>query len=163
MKKLLLAATATLAMASISLPAASSTTLVTPGEEHCVVDVATWDRLNIRSRPSSRAPVVSRKRYGSCGILVVGSCRAQWCRVEDGHSVGWVNRRFLSMVSPALYCAKGARVNVRAYPSSKSRVLVALNAHTCEIAFLPYSRSNWQKIRVQGWEGWVKRTSVSGQ
>ncbi len=143
--------------------AASSATLVTAGEEHCVVNVATWDRLNIRSRPSSRAPVVSGKRYGSCGILVVGSCRAQWCPVEDGHWVGWVNRRFLSMVSPALYCTKGARVHVRAFPSSKSRVLVALGAHTCEIAFLPYTQNNWQKIRVHGWEGWIYRASVSGQ
>ena len=143
--------------------AASSATLVTPGEEHCVVNVATWDRLNIRSRPSSQSPVVVRKRYGSCGILVVGRCRALWCPVEDGHSAGWVNRRFLSMVSPARYCTKAARVKVRAYPSSESRVLVGLTAHTCGVAFLPYSQSNWQKIRVQGWEGWVKRTSVSGQ
>ena len=146
--------------------ASGSATLVVPGEEHCVVNVASWDRLNIRNEPSSHAQVVVRKRYGSCGISVVGKCRAQWCPVEDGHSVGWAHRRYLSMVSPAMYCTKvitPKRVSVRAYPSSNSRVLVALKPNTCDIAFLPYNLRSWQKIRVRGWEGWINRTFLSGQ
>ena len=147
------------------VPAAEAS--VVPGEEHCVVNVPSWDKLNIRRGPSSKARVVSRKRYGSCGIMVVRSCRAQWCPVEDGHVAGWVNRRFLSMVSPSLYCTAGAGrksvMSVRVYPSRESRVLVAFSRPTCGIAFLPYARGNWQKIRVQGWEGWINRADVSGQ
>ena len=138
---------------------------VVPGEEHCVVNVPSGDKLNIRSGPSTKAQFVSRKRYGSCGITVVGNCRAQWCPVEDGHMKGWANRRFLSMVSPSLYCTvnQGRRNVVRAFPSPQSRVLVTLNRHTCGIAFLPYARDGWQKIRVNGWEGWIARIQVSGQ
>jgi SH3-like domain-containing protein len=140
---------------------------IVSGEEHCVINVPTWDELNIRSAPSSKSRIVSRKRYGSCGVMVVGNCRRQWCPVEDGYVSGWVNKRFLSMVSPALYCTVNASPEVpmalRAYPSTGSRVLVTFNRSTCSIAFLPYARGHWQKIRVQGWEGWVHRTEVSGQ
>ena len=149
------------------MPASAAETSVVPGEEHCVVNVPSWDRLNIRSAPSSQSSLVVRKRYGTCGIMVVGNCRGQWCPVEDGHSVGWVNRRFISMVSPSLNCtakrAEGRSVSIRAYPSPQSRLLVSLNRHTCGIAFLPYRRSNWQKIRVDGWEDWINRADVSGQ
>ena len=147
------------------VPLSAAEASVVPGEEHCVINVPAWDKLNIRSGPSSKARIVVRKRYGSCGIMVVGNCRAQWCPVEDGHSAGWASRRFLSMVSPSLYCTVGRRavVYVRAFPSLQSRVLVALKRPTCGIAFLPFARSHWQKIRVNGWEGWVNRDQVSGQ
>ena len=140
---------------------------VVPGEEHCVINVASRDRLNIRIGPSTEARVVVRKRYGSCGIMVVGNCQAKWCPVEDGHMKGWAHRQFLSMVSPSLYCTvnrgRHGVVKLRAFPSPQSRVLVALKKHTCGIAFLPYSRNNWQKVRVNGWEGWLNRAEVSGQ
>ena len=148
-------------------PPSAAEASVVPGEEHCVVNVPSWDRLNIRSGPSPKSRVVIRKPYGACGIMVVGNCRAQWCPVEDGHSTGWASRRFISMVSPSLYCtagiARGTALYVRAFPSLQSRVLVALKRPTCGIAFLPFARGNWQKIRVNGWEGWVNRAQVSGQ
>ena len=146
------------------MPAPAAKAAVVPGEEHCVVNVPTWDKLNIRRGPSTKARIVSRKRYGSCGITVVGNCRAQWCPVEDGHVKGWANRQFLSMVSPSLYCTVGQGVvKLRAFPSPQSRMIVAFSRPTCGIAFLPYGRGNWQKIRVNGWEGWITRSEVSGQ
>lgn len=149
------------------LPMPVAVASVVPGEEHCVVNVPSWDELNIRRGPSTKTQIISRQRYGSCGITVVGNCRAQWCPVEDGHIKGWANRRFLSMVSPSLYCtvnqSRRSLVKLRAFPSPQSRVLVTLSRHTCGIAFLPYARREWQKIRVEGWEGWVTRGQVSGQ
>ena len=146
-------------------PAAGAS--VVPGEEHCVINVASWDRLNIRRAPSAKAPVVMRKRQGACGIMVVGECQAKWCPVEDGHRKGWADRRFLSMVSPSLYCTvnRGRRgeVKLRVFPAPQSRVLLILKRNTCGIAFLPYARTEWQKIRVAGWEGWITRGEVSGQ
>ena len=153
------------ALGLMPMPVAEAS--VVPGEEHCVINVPSWDKLNIRSEPSAKARIIIRKRYGSCGITVVGNCRAKWCPVEDGHLKGWANRRFLSMVSPSLYCTvnQGRRnvVKLRAFPSPQSRVLVTLNRHTCGIAFLPYARGDWQKIRVNGWEGWVTSVELSGQ
>ena len=148
------------------LPSAAMAQVV-PGEEHCVVNVASDDVLNMREEPSSRSEIVAQKRYGQCGILVQDACQGSWCPVEDGHSQGWVNRRFISMVSPSRYCvsgvAQGDTLNLRAWPSPQSRVLAKLSRRQCNIAFLPYSRGSWQKIRVGGWEGWVNRRYVSGQ
>ena len=116
---------------------------VVPGEEHCVVNVRPEDRLNIRSRPSVNAPIEARKRYGTCGLEVTGPCRSNWCPVSDIGASGWAHKRYLSMVSPAMYCvsgvARGDVLNVRAFPSSQSRVLRALNRRQCDIAFLPYA------------------------
>lgn len=149
------------------LVASVAEAMVVPGEEHCVINVASWDKLNIRNGPSTKARVVGEKQYGSCGIMVIRNCRSGWCPIEDGHIRGWTNSRFLSMVSPALYCtihqSGHSLVKLRAFPSGQSRVLVALKRHSCGIAFLPYSRNNWQKVRVDGREGWVKRAEVGGQ
>lgn len=166
MNKLWLAVLLALIVGIFTVPTSAAETMVVSGEEHCVVNVSAGDRLNIRSGPSSGYRIVARKAYGSCGVMVVGDCRVAWCPVEDGHFKGWVNRQFISMVSPALYCTVGNgqdKIHLRAFPSIKSRVLVALNRHTCGIAFLPYSRGSWQKIRVDGWEGWIQRASVSGE
>ena len=139
---------------------------VVPGEEHCVINVRADDRLNMRAQPNAGAEIVARKRYGDCGIRVQ-ECSGSWCRSEDGHSLGWLHRRYLAMVSPAMYCVANVRpgdvLNLRAYPSATSRVLTSLHRRQCDIAFLPYSVGNWQKIRVDGWQGWVNRAYLSGQ
>jgi uncharacterized protein YgiM (DUF1202 family) len=140
---------------------------IVPGEEHCVVNVRTDDVLNMRARPSASSRLVSTLRYGECGVTVTGTCRSGWCPVEDGHDAGWVNGRFISMVSPALYCvtgvAAGDRLNVRAFPSSSSRIIKRLPRNQCDIAFLPYATGGWQKVRVDGYEGWVNRRYVSAE
>ncbi|WP_425248616.1 SH3 domain-containing protein [Chelativorans salis] len=140
---------------------------VAPSEEHCVVNVRSDDRLNMRAGPTASTPVVAQKRYGECGIRVNDECRGNWCPVEDGHSLGWVHRRYIAMVSPAMYCvtgvASGDSLNLRAWPSPQSRVLTRLPRNRCNIAFLPCSVSGWQRIRVDGWQGWVSRRYLSGQ
>ena len=137
-----------------------------PGAEHCVINVRSDDRLNIRAQPGSQAPIVAQKAYADCGILV-HSCSAGWCTVEDAQSKGWANGKFLAMVSPSLYCVTnvppGDLLNLRAFPSSQSQVLTRLGRQQCDIAFLPYAVGNWQKIRVGGFQGWVNRRFLSGQ
>lgn len=140
---------------------------VVRAEEHCVVNVRTDDTLNMRNRPAPGSSVVARLRHNECGVIVTGDCKGQWCPVEARHDTGWVHRRYISMVSPSLYCvagvARGDWLNLRAWPSSRSNVLTRLAHNTCDIAFLPYAVQGWQKIRVGGWEGWVNRQRVSGQ
>jgi SH3-like domain-containing protein len=136
------------------------------GEEHCVVNVRSDDRLNMRAQPSSSAAIVARKRYGDCGILV-HECSGNWCSVEDGHSIGWVHRHYIAMISPAMYCVSGVAagdvLNLRAYPSPSSRVLTRLDRRACDIAFLPYAVGSWQKVRADGWQGWANRRYLSGE
>jgi SH3-like domain-containing protein len=140
---------------------------VAVGAEHCVINVRSDDRLNMRSQPNSRAAIVTRLRYASCGITVTGSCTGSWCPAENGHYRGWVHRHFVAAVSPARYCVVGVgvgdRLNLRAFPSPQSRVLTSLARNQCGIAYLPYSVGNWQKVRVAGWEGWAHRRYLSGQ
>ena len=154
------------ALALIALGGGANSDPAVPGEEHCVVNVRSDDWLNMRTQPNSRAGIVARKRHNECGILV-HNCRLNWCRVEDGHSLGWVNRHFIAMVSPAIYCvvgvARGDTLNLRAFPSAQSRVVTRLARRQCDIAFLPYTVGGWQKIRVAGWQGWVNRRYLSGE
>jgi SH3-like domain-containing protein len=140
---------------------------VVEGEEHCVINVKTSDALNVRAKSSASSKVVATLPYGACGIVVTGACKGTWCPIEDGHNAGWVNNRFISMVSPALYCVTGVGVgdglNIRAYPSAGSRIVSVLPRHQCEIAFLPYAVGSWQKVRADGYEGWVNRKYLSGE
>ncbi len=52
----------------IALAGVAQADPVVPGEEHCVVNVRSTDRLNMRAQPSARAEIVARKRYGDCGF-----------------------------------------------------------------------------------------------
>lgn len=150
--------------AATPLPATADP--IVSGEEHCVINVRSDDRLNVREGPGVGYEVIGRWRYAKCGIIVE-RCRGSWCRVEDGHIAGWAHRHYLAAVSPALYCvtgvARGDVLNLRAYPSTSSRILVGLHRYQCDIAFLPYAIGTWQKIRVDGWEGWVNRRYLSGE
>lgn len=64
-----------------------------------VANVPPGDRLNVRSRPSSQAQIVTRLRNGT--VLRNLGCRmngqTRWCRVErrDGSAGGWAAGRFL--------------------------------------------------------------------
>lgn len=148
-----------------SISAASAQ--VVEGEEHCVINVKSSDALNVRAKGSASGKVVTTLRYGECGVIVTGECSGSWCPIEDGHDKGWINSKFLSMVSPAIYCVsgvgKGDRLNLRAFPAANSRVLTTLSRNQCDISFLPYAVGNWQKVRADGYEGWANRKYVFGQ
>jgi SH3-like domain-containing protein len=150
-----------------ALPASAAETFVVEGEEHCVVNVATWDRLNVRDEPSSGGDTMAKHRYGDCGIYVIGGPVGSWYEIEDDEVQGWVNGKYISMVSPSMYCVTGVAnndvLNLRAYPSTVSQVIAELDPDQCDIAFLPYATGNWQKVRVNGDEGWVNRKFVSGE
>jgi SH3-like domain-containing protein len=152
---------------SVFASAAPATAQIVEGEEHCVVNVKTSDVLNVRAKSNVSSRVVSTLRYGECGIIVMGACKGSWCPIKDGHNAGWVNSRFISMVSPAMYCvagvAAGDKLNLRAFPSPTSRIVTKLGRRQCDISFLPYSTGDWQKVRTGGYEGWANRTYLSGQ
>ncbi len=154
-----LLAAVTLTALPVALPLPAAADPIAQGAEHCVINVRSDDVLNLREAPNSQSAVLVGLRYGECGVIVIGACRGDWCPVEDGYHAGWAHRHHLGAVSPAKYCvidvARNDVLNVRAWPSAQSRVLTALAPASCGIAFLPYSRDGWQKVRAGGWEGWV--------
>jgi SH3-like domain-containing protein len=137
------------------------------GEEHCVINVKSSDVLNVRAKSNASSKVVTTLSYGHCGIVVTGACKGSWCPIEDGHDAGWVNSKFISMVSPTIYCvtgvAKGDGLNLRAFPSASSKIKAVLPRNQCDIVLLPYTGGNWQKVRADGHEGWANRKYLSGE
>jgi SH3-like domain-containing protein len=154
-------------MAVLSMFGSSSPTDADPivqGAEHCVVNVTPDDPLNLRARPGTRHPVLTRLPYGRCGLIATGPCRGNWCPIEDGHYAGWVHRQYISAVSRPTHCLSPSTwpqsVALRAWPSEGSRVLVLLAAKKCGVVLLPYEVNGWQKIRHGGWEGWVRLSDL---
>ncbi|MCW5718385.1 MAG: hypothetical protein KIS68_11195 [Bauldia sp.] len=162
---LLLLAVAVATSAVTSRPAAADPVVV--GEEHCVIGVAPNDTLNLRTGPGTGFAIRGTLRPDACGIIVMEPCDDGWCKVEDGHHEGFVRSTFIAPVSPALYCVTGVaeddRLNVRTGPSPRAQVATTLAPNQCDIAFLPHAERGWQRIRVDGWQGWVARRYLSGE
>ncbi len=60
-----------------------------------VRNVESWDRLNIRSGPSSSRRIVGSIPHTGSGVHCLGPCKGRWCRVSWRGIVGWTNMRFL--------------------------------------------------------------------
>lgn len=73
-----------------------------------VTGVAPGDRLNVRTRPDARAPVVARLAPDASGIAV-GTRQGAWVQVTVAGRSGWVAARFLrpqpEPLSPSLTCS----------------------------------------------------------
>lgn len=138
---------------------------VVKGAEHCVVNVRADDRLNLRAEPVAGAAIRDRLAYGSCGVMVTAACEGSWCPVEDGHHAGWVHRHYIAALPEAEFCFTAATNrdgrSLRAWPSDKSRVLAEFPNTQCGIRPLPYAVEDWQKVRVEGWEGWLSRPALA--
>lgn len=61
----------------------------------CVVDVARWDSLRIRSGPGVQHREVGEIPPRACGVVELGGCYGSWCRVAWRGQHGWVNTRYL--------------------------------------------------------------------
>lgn len=60
-----------------------------------VRNVAEWDRLNIRSLPSTRGRIVGSIGPDGSGIHCLGPCEKNWCRVSWRGIIGWTNMNYL--------------------------------------------------------------------
>ncbi len=69
-----------------------------------VVGVASWDKLNVRSRPSSNARLRGTLTSGAACIALTGKCRSGWCPIKHRNVSGWVNSRFLARDVNAQRC-----------------------------------------------------------
>ncbi|SFG96400.1 SH3 domain-containing protein [Palleronia marisminoris] len=138
---------------------------VEPGSEHCVVNVPSDDRLNLREGPGTNAAILARLAYGSCGIVVTGACQGSWCPAEDGHYAGWVHRHYIAALPKVDFCFTAAASTdvrtIRAWPAPHSRALTELPAEQCGIRPLPYAVRDWQKVRAAGWEGWLPLSGLA--
>jgi uncharacterized protein YraI len=86
------------------------------------------------------------------------NCCASWCSVEDRHSLGWVHRHYIAMVSPAMYCvsgiASGDELNLRAFPSPQSRVTTRLTAVSAILPFCLMRSGTGRRSGLVAGKGW---------
>lgn len=61
----------------------------------CVIDVARWDTLRIRSGPGVQHREVGEIPPRACGVVDAGGCYGSWCRIAWRGQHGWVNTRYL--------------------------------------------------------------------
>ncbi|MBJ3777282.1 SH3 domain-containing protein [Acuticoccus mangrovi] len=62
----------------------------------CVVDVASWDTLNVRAGPSIRHRILFALPPDACGVAVEwDACRGNWCPIWYGGRTGWASARYL--------------------------------------------------------------------
>ena len=61
----------------------------------CVIDVARWDTLRIRSGPGVQHREVGEIPPSACGVVDLGGCYGSWCRIAWRGQHGWVNTRYL--------------------------------------------------------------------
>lgn len=62
---------------------------------NCVVNVESWDRLNVRTGPGARYRKKFSIRPGRCGIRYTGACSGRWCQIRYRGRSGWVNTRYI--------------------------------------------------------------------
>ncbi|MEO0543060.1 MAG: hypothetical protein AAFY99_04495 [Pseudomonadota bacterium] len=74
----------------------------------CVVNVPSWDVLNVRERPSASAPIINMLKQGEHGpIWANGTCvprdrepGSRWCPIMigagSGVGMGWVKARYIA-------------------------------------------------------------------
>ncbi|MGB7204569.1 MAG: SH3 domain-containing protein [Anderseniella sp.] len=89
---------AALATLMLSLPLAGAMTMTAIPQAHatnCVVNVESWDRLNVRSGPGASYNKKFSIGPGQCGVRFTGDCEGSWCQIRFRGRSGWVNSRFI--------------------------------------------------------------------
>ncbi|MGE0699066.1 MAG: SH3 domain-containing protein [Hyphomicrobiaceae bacterium] len=61
----------------------------------CVVHVAPWDTLRLRTGPGVGHEAIGGIPPGDCRVVSAGGCRGDWCRVAWHGRIGWVNTSYL--------------------------------------------------------------------
>ncbi|MEO1103970.1 MAG: SH3 domain-containing protein, partial [Pseudomonadota bacterium] len=62
----------------------------------CVINVDSWDTLNVRSGPGTKFRILFAIPPDACGVDVDwNDCRGRWCRVWYGGRSGWAHTRYI--------------------------------------------------------------------
>ena len=133
----------------------------------CVSGVASNDRLNIRSNPSSRGRIVGAFSPGQCGMNVE-SVSGNWTYLrgsDNGRRVqGWVYNKFLrggGGQSRQYYaCVSGVAsndvLNIRAGRGTRFGIVGFITPHRCGV-YVTQTRGGWARVQTGGYVGWVAK------
>ena len=96
-----------------------------------VVDVTSWDVLNMRAGPGTRYRIVDTIPHDGSGIENLAAGVGNWMRVRYAGRIGWVNSRYLTAdywddyrdpTWQVVGVAYDDVLNVRAGPSARAAV-----------------------------------------
>lgn len=138
----------------------------------CVVNVASWDVLNVRSGPGTRFSALDGLAPGRCGITVRGSCQGNWCPIAYKYGSGWVNTRYLgpdggggiggghtaNLLGDGIYCPQihpSDVLNVREGPGVGHAVVGGFRHDYCNIRGTGRCAGNWCQVATHEFTGWV--------
>ncbi len=156
-----------LALASglmLQLDAATS-----PAHAACVMNVADWDVLWMRSGPSARYRRIGSIPPRACGVRVRwNTCRGNWCKVRYAGRRGWVNMRYIDEGGDGygggetlgMACVRGVRPDdvlwIRTGPGVRYRRDSSVPFDECNIRVINKCRGNWCIVETrEGATGWV--------
>lgn len=93
----LLGAMALAGLATLTLPSAPASACAFCGTYY-VVNVPYGDVLYMRKWPSAQSRIVGAIPRDGQGVLKVGGCKSNWCKMKYNGTVGWVNMRYLRYI-----------------------------------------------------------------
>ncbi|MEL6373868.1 MAG: SH3 domain-containing protein [Pseudomonadota bacterium] len=136
-----------------------------------VAGVATGDFLNIRNGPDVASPIIGRIPPTARGIALRASGIGKWVLVRYNGVVGWAHSRYLKpeiaegSIAPleamraghyGVVGIKGFDVlNVRAFPSARSRKVAAIPPHARGIRVDRRHPNGWALVSYGPARGWV--------
>jgi uncharacterized protein YraI len=173
-------ATTTTTGATTTLPpTTSSTTYAWPtvpveAVDHCVVDQAAGDALNVRSGPSTSYPVIGTLAFDATAVSTTGvgaqdEMSRMWWEVEYGGGTGWVASWLLTqspcqVTTAADFCVIDTvctdRLNVRSGPAASYPILGSLPFDAVGVQATGASATDpngrtWLQVRFRGGVGWA--------
>jgi N-acetylmuramoyl-L-alanine amidase len=140
------------------------------------IAVKTPGKANIRSAPSSEAPIIGVMSYSDINAVAVGqNASRNWLQVVNGGTSGWVarwvvltsdstaglpitsdNGEVLPVPGGSAVLVKGIYdIFIRSGPGTNYGSLAALPAYTSVTANARTANNDWVKVSFQNVEGWV--------
>ena len=131
-------------------------------EPTCVVDVASWDVLWIRTGPGTAFARVTGIPAGACGVEILGPCERGWCRVSYGSAIGWVSNRYLGRATGGdggAACVVGVAnwdvLWLRAGPGTAFARIGSIPPNACGIEITGPCKGRWCRVTYGGADGWT--------
>ncbi|WP_081910097.1 SH3 domain-containing protein [Thermopetrobacter sp. TC1] len=152
-------------LAALAAGGLTALVLTPSAKAACVVNVPSWDVLNMRAGPGVRHRIVGAIPPDACGVRITWPCRGRWCKVRWRGREGFVHMRYISEEADAdddtacvVRVAPWDGLNMRAGPGVSYPVVAIIPPDACDVRIRPFRAvGNWWRVRWRGMTGWVNR------
>jgi murein DD-endopeptidase MepM/ murein hydrolase activator NlpD len=110
--------------------------------------------LNLRTLPSTTAPILRVLSRGTAVTHVPGNVSGSFIPVRVGTQSGWVAAAYVSPTKPPPTYATTAALRLRAAPSTSAATILIIPAHA-SVGVILATSGVWRKVSYAGKTGWV--------